>query len=458
MKLHRLPVLATALLLVFTACQKEVSVELSGSTAAGSLQADAGGECLPKTVQGIYETGKVLDPSVHFIDVQVNVTAVGAYRVYSDTINGIFFQGSGSFATTGVNTVRISGTGTPLNAGPNIFSIKFDNSSCAVTINTVAPGGGTQAVFEVTGAPDQCQNPVIAGVYTAGVALTAANTVALSVNVTVAGTYAISTTQSNGIVFSGSGTFANTGAQTVTLAASGTPVVEAATNIPVPGSNGTCTFTINVTAPQSFDYFPRTAGSNWSYEFDDDPDDSIMIRAKPGTTDLGGNAYNIFEGTADLVADGFQDIGAYRKAGNDYYTYVDIGYFFGFDDAQFIEYIFLKDNLPETQGWYTPEYTGNVTDSTGTYSFTLRLALTIVQKDVTVTVGGTAYPNTIVVNEKYELRNGNQWLDATPILGHYRSYYARSVGLIRQEVYYEDGNANPTTVVSKQDLRRHVIL
>jgi hypothetical protein len=459
MKKRHLLLLLPAIFSLFTACQKEVSVELNGSISSGSLQADAGGECLPKTVQGIYETGKVLDPSVNFIDVQVNATAVGTYRIYSDTVNGIFFQSTGSIATVGLNTIRLPGSGMPVNAGPQIFTIHYGSSSCAVAVSVQAPGGTVSAEFTLNGAPDACQTPIIAGQYIAGQALTPANTIILSVNVTVAGTYTISSALSNGMTFTGSGTFPNTGGpQNVTLTGTGTPVVASNTNIPVTAGSSTCTFTIDVTSTQLSDYFPLTAGSNWSYQFDGDANDSLLIRAKPGTVNQGGQDYTVFEGTVDEANDGFQDFTHYRKSGNDYYNYLDIAFFFGFDDPQFVELVFLKDNVDVGGGWQTTGYTGTVTDSSGTYSFTLRISYTIAQKDVAVTVAGVSYPNTIVVNEKYELLNGSNWVDATPIIGYYKSYYSKGIGLIKQDYYYEDGNPNPTTVILSQDLRRHQVL
>ncbi len=458
MKQRLLLLLFPTILLLLNSCQKEVSIELSGTASSGSLQSDVGSECLPKAIQGVYEVGKVLDPSVNFIDVQVNVATTGTYRVYSDTVNGIFFQATGAFASTGLNTVRLVGTGTPLNAGTSVFTINYDGTSCSLSLLTNAPGGGATAEFTLAGAPGACQNPVFSGDYMVGVAMTPANTVVISVDVTVIGNYAISSTESNGIIFSSTGTFTTTGVQTVTLTATGTPVVATATNIPVNGGGVTCTFSIDVTDAVVTDYFPLTAGSNWSYQFDGNADDSVLFRAKQGTVDLGGNAFTVFEGTADEANDGFDDIGFYRKSGNDYFTYFDIGFFFGFDDPQPVEYIFLKDNLAAGAGWQTASYTGNVTDSTGTFTFTLRLSFTIAQKDVDVTVDGVTYPNTIVVNEKYELLNGSDWLDATPVLGYYKSYYARGVGLIKQELYYEDGNPNPTDVLLSQDLRRYQVL
>ena len=75
---------------------------------------------------------------------------------------------------------------------------------------------------------------------------------------------------------------------------------------------------------------------------------------------------------------------------------------------------------------------------------------------MTVTVKGRAYPNVIVVSEKYQVFDGSVWQDVTALLGYFRSYYARDVGLIKQDYLYEDGNNNPP-VNYKQDLRRYQI-
>lgn len=116
--------------------------------------------------------------------------------------------------------------------------------------NGLLPGGGGgvsgSAVFSFDGAPGGCVAPVINGTYTAGTALGASNTVELDVTVTTAGTYTITTSTSNGISFTGSGTFASAGPQTVTLSGSGTPTT-AGTAAFTPGSTG-CTFTVTIVA------------------------------------------------------------------------------------------------------------------------------------------------------------------------------------------------------------------
>ena len=454
MKKQFLFLLTLGTLLLFTACQKEYSVELSGTVSGGSLQSDVSGDCLPKTVQGIYEVATVLNPDNNYIDIQVNITDAGTYSISSDTINGMLFQANGAFSTTGINNVRLKGTGTPITAGTNSFIISYDSTECVVAITTLPQGGAVSAVFTLAGAPDTCMNYVVAGNYIAGVATTPANTVAITVNVTVPGTYNIATAPSNGITFSGNGSFINTGQQTITLTATGTPGVADTTSIPVIAGASTCSFTVDVTGG-TVDYFPRTAASNWSYQYDGDPNDSLLIRVKAGTVTLGGNVYTVFEATDD-AASGFFDFGNYRRAGSDYHTYADMGGYFGLDNAVNIDYIFLKDNLAVAATWESAPINGTITDTSGVYPVSIRIAFTIEQKDVPVTVGATSYVNTIVVIEKYQVNDGVNWVDATPIIGYFKSYYARNIGLIKQAYYYQDGNANPP-VSYEQDIRRHQV-
>ena len=439
-KFFLLPLMLVCTIL-FYSCQKEKSFESSAERASGSLQSDAGGECLPKTVNGVYEAGTALNSSDNYIDVQLNVSRVGSYTVSTDTVNGVFFRATGNFANTGLSTIRLLGSGTPVTAGSFFYEVQFDTSVCAVAVSVLPQGGGVPAVFTLAGAPDVCLDYQLAGVYTVGTAMTAANTVIIKVNVTTAGTYDVTTQTSNGITFSGSGVLAM-GAQTITLTASGTPAAAGSTNIPVDITTSACSFTVDVSS--QFDYFPRTANSNWSYQFNDDANDSIWIRAKAGNVVLDGNTYTLFE-AADSAAD-FFDYGVYRRSGGDYHTYLPV------DDTRSIDYVFLKDNVPQNTTWES--------DSVGVefsgIPVYIRIVLTIEQKDINVAVGGITYPNTIVVREKYEFFNGVAWTDMTDQVGYYKSYYSRSVGLIKFESYYEDGNANPP-LEYKQELRRYQV-
>jgi len=453
MKIQLLLPTLLSVLLFFAACQKEASFETGSTPSAGSLQRDAAGDCLPKTVAGIFEEGTALDPATNFIDVQVVVTKAGSYSIYTDTLNGTFFRATGTFATAGANTVRLIGGGTPANDGIYNFTVTYTTSECIVSVTVLPAGGAVDAVLTLDGDPDQCMNYVVAGDYITGVAMTATNTVVINVNVTTPGTYTISTQQSNGITFSGAGTLANAGAQTITLTASGSPIAVGSTNFPVQVGTSECFFTIDVASPASaFDYFPRTAGSNWSYQYDGVADDSLLVRVKTSTVTIGGNPYNVFEATLD-AATGFGDVGNYRKSGSNYYTYADLGTFLQLDDSVNIDYIFLKDNVAAGATWMS----GNVNGAVNGVPVSVRLIFTIAQKDVTVTVNGTAYTNVIVVTEKYDADFGTGWFDITDQIGYYKSYYARDIGLIKQDYYQEANNPDPP-LFYEQDIRRHQVL
>ena len=109
-------------------------------------------------------------------------------------------------------------------------------------------GGGSQtgtAEFTLAGAPGACVTPVISGSYVAGAALDASNSIILIVDVTTIGTYVISTGTSNGVSFTGSGTFTITGSQIIVLTGTGTPTAAGTFNYN-PGNNG-CAFPITFT-------------------------------------------------------------------------------------------------------------------------------------------------------------------------------------------------------------------
>ena len=224
MKTHK-PLLWLFLLIVIViSCQKEKSFEKGiVATSSGSLKSAVAGDCLGNVVSGIYKKDTLLN-STNYIDVQVDVTQTGSYLVSTDTINGIYFRATGTFTSIGVDTVRLQGTGKPVAAGTNIFTVTYDSTQCTITIPTVDGGSGGTSVFTLAGSPNACSGASVQGIYTAGVATTSSNTATIQVDVTTAGTYAISTTAVNGISFTSSGAFSSTGPQSVTLSASGTPL------------------------------------------------------------------------------------------------------------------------------------------------------------------------------------------------------------------------------------------
>ena len=436
--------LLMVIVLTYFSCQKEISFEGGNrlNISTGTLQADGTGDCLPKTVSGTYIVAASLT-ATHSLSVQINAAETGVYRIFTDTVNGYSFSASGSFTTTGIQTVTLTGSGMPIAEGDNIFHVKYSGNNCAVTIN-VLPAGTTQAEFSLQGAGGNCLAAVVNGNYTSNTSLIGTNTVVISANVIIAGNYSVSTTATNGMSFSASGNFINTGLQTITLQGSGTPVNAEATTISISASGSTCSFVVNVIAPSAFDYFPRTAGSNWTYEIDDNSLDTARFFVVPSQLTANGNTYNIFMVSRDNVSD---TSGYYRKSASDYSRYMDLGDFIGFDLPQWGEYVFLKDNIAVGANWNSAAFTGTVTIAgVSTQTVIVRFNSSILQKDVPVSVvtslGTVDYTNVIVVEEKYEQSIAGNWVDITSQVGSFRKYYARDIGLIKYEAFNGAGDIN----------------
>ncbi len=292
----------------FFSCQKEYSLE-RGTQSVGSLQKDPAGDCLPKTINGTFVSGQVLNPDADYIDIQVDVTTAGTYQISTNEVNGIKFSASGNFADTGLNTVRLKGSGTPAAEGPANFTVTYSGSSCDVEIIVLPVGGGSTATFTLAGAPSACTDFVLAGAYVTGAVLNSpANSVSVKVNVTNIGTYNITTTPVNGISFTGSGTFANTGETTVVLTASGTPVTAGNFPIAVTVGGSTCTFPISVTGATDFTFNCGTAVLNGVYTqgvpLDASNNITVEINAAAAgayTITLTGNGMT-FSGSGNAVA------------------------------------------------------------------------------------------------------------------------------------------------------------
>ncbi|MEP6926102.1 MAG: hypothetical protein ABI834_00635 [Ginsengibacter sp.] len=103
-----------------------------GVPATGSL-GGGGGSCTPFTLAGIYKQGVLLNSS-NTVQIQVNVTTPGSYNIITNTVNGVSFFKSGTFASTGIQTITLTGSGTPFNAGLQTFAVSFGTSICNFSI------------------------------------------------------------------------------------------------------------------------------------------------------------------------------------------------------------------------------------------------------------------------------------------------------------------------------------
>ena len=418
----------------------EFSVTVTGAAPSPSAYTV---NCTTAVPAGTYKQGQALT-SGNTVALTVNVTAIGSWNISTaPAVNGVTFAGSGNFTSTGSQTITLTGSGTPTGSGAFNFPVLVGTTTCNFSITFTASTTGP-ATYTVN-----CTTAVPAGTYQQGLAMTSANTVVLTVNVTGIGTWSISTSPAvNGVIFSGSGTFTVTGSQTITLTATGTPAGSGAFNFPVLVGTTTCNFSITFVALAAADYFPRTTNSNWSYQFNGNANDSLLIKVIPQTLNALGNTFNIFMFTVNASL-GFDTSGYYRKSASNYYEWIDMGGYMGLNEVIWMENLFLKDNQVANATWNTVNINGTFTPTGGSpTAVTLRWKYTILQQNVSVVVNSVTYTNTIVVKQDLEQLVSGSWV----LAGYYKNYFSRDKGLVKQDVF------NSSDVLQfAMDVRRLVI-
>ena len=119
-------------------------------------------------------------------------------------------------------------------------------ASCKKEYSLEAGVAGSPATFTLVASGTDCSDAQAAGNYTANTALTEANFVMVTVNVTKTGTWNYNTGTVKGFSFSGSGIFTTTGDQTIMLKASGKPSEAGDIAFPLNIGGGACGFTVTV--------------------------------------------------------------------------------------------------------------------------------------------------------------------------------------------------------------------
>jgi hypothetical protein len=215
--------------------------------------------CASIVASGSYNIGLGLT-AANKLTVSINVTNLGFWNMSTNTVNGYSFSGQGTFTATGIQTVELTGTGTPLASGTNNFNISSNANTPAA-----ASCSGIPVVVAPVAYTMNCAAATQSGSYMQNVALNAAsNTITLPVNVTATGSTTISTNTINGVSFS-SGPIVLTalGVQDIVLKGSGTPLTGATAALTVTGTPGvaaTCSVDL-VIASQPVDYTMSCSGS-----------------------------------------------------------------------------------------------------------------------------------------------------------------------------------------------------
>jgi hypothetical protein len=109
-------------------------------------------DCSTATPAGLYETNLQLNCS-NTVTVDVNVTQPGAYTITTNTVNGMTFSASGTFAAAGPATVTLVGSGTPGATSGNYTFQMPGTTSCNFDVFVDVPFGPIEWSFTKSTAP-----------------------------------------------------------------------------------------------------------------------------------------------------------------------------------------------------------------------------------------------------------------------------------------------------------------
>jgi hypothetical protein len=456
MKILKIPSFFLLLAVLFFSCQKEYSLE-GVITSAGTWQFNDDNKLYAGGIDTAYiETagttktlnliGKSSDGNQNFL-LHLYATdsfTVGAYKAslfksdfqYYTQAKNIYqadqFIGEFIVTISAISNNSITG----------IFSGAAEDSTSAVKSLTLGKftsrinltgngtggggGGGGTALGTLGASAGVCTPVTTAGTFTQGVTLTSTNTATVQVTVTTIGAYIISTNTVNGVSFSKAGTFTATGVQAVILTGTGTPTNSGVQNFTVTFGTSTCNFSLTfLPGTTSTDYFPITPGSNWAYGLKGGtPADSLLIKVIPYQLTVGANTYSTFT-VDDNPASGTPDSLYFRKPGGDYYEYFNTQEFFGFDGPGTpanVEYIFLKDNVPQGTTWNSPTIMGIYQGR----SYTIFFKMTLFEKATTPTTSGAVTSSDVL---KVKIEYVTSTAPTTPFYTEER-WFAKSIGLI----------------------------
>jgi len=130
MKAYLFKIYVAILLLFAAGCIKEYSYEYKPANTLKDVQ----GICLPSVIHGTFFNNTSLDNDTAYIELQVNVAVTGSYFITTDLQNGFQFADSGTFNTTGLQTVHLKPTGNPVDTGYTNFTVCYDTSCCPLSV------------------------------------------------------------------------------------------------------------------------------------------------------------------------------------------------------------------------------------------------------------------------------------------------------------------------------------
>ena len=290
---------------------------------------------------------------------------------------------------------------------------------------------GVQAVGTLKDTLGDCQPIVINGSYYADSTLKDSNYVTVEVNVISAGAYNIYSDTVSGFSFRDSGYFATPGVKTVKLKGRGRPIAAGPEDFIVTFGNSFCFFSIQVLPgvpggggpnpqPVISDYFPTTTNSFWSYTLDV-TGDTLRYIVQPADVTISGQTYRPFM----VSGGGSNDSLFFRKASGVYYQFGDIDFIGALDSVfQYVDYPFLKDNVPVNNTWESGLIDAYAKNSYGK----AKAQFTILAKDVQQTINGVTVDSVIKVQRSIMFQSTGTTTFQN--LGSFNFYFAKNKGLL----------------------------
>jgi hypothetical protein len=121
---------------IYTIISPNILTLLGANSAIGNLGGTPG-SCTPFIINGTYNQEVPLN-ATNTVQIQVNVTATGPYAISTNNTNsGVNFYKAGTFTTTGVQTIILTGSGVPGFSGNQNYTVSFGASTCTFTINFI---------------------------------------------------------------------------------------------------------------------------------------------------------------------------------------------------------------------------------------------------------------------------------------------------------------------------------
>ena len=257
------------LLCLFNSCNKDLSLEGAGSLkASGSwnfnessklydgnidtafIQSNGGTKVLhlqgPSLISNqlfnlnLYTTD-IFKPGSYMVStsqVDFSLSTITKTLYQSDILAGEFIVTINDISNNTVSGVFSGAVDDSNGVTKNIVTGNFSSTIDLSTNNSSASTGTLGTSSGV------CTPATVNGTYTQNTLLNSTNTVQIQVNVTTPGTFTINTNVVNGVSFSKSGTFTNTGVQNVILDGAGTPTTSGTKTFSVAYGANTCNFDV----------------------------------------------------------------------------------------------------------------------------------------------------------------------------------------------------------------------